>query len=309
MQQNQSIVFGPVHSRRFGISLGVDLSPSKKQCNFDCVYCELKAAKPMQEMSEVVSVSEVVAEIEHALKSGVVCDVLTFSANGEPTLYPHLGTLAKEVRALLQSLPKAPKLLILSNGSRFGDPKVKEALQTFDIVKFSLDCASERAFRRTDRAERTFEIATIIDAIAAFARDFCGQLIAEVLLVKGYNDSKDEVEQIANALRAIAPSRVDVGTIDRPSAYAVKPLAPSEIESLLPLFWGLHVFVPRRNAPQHPQSYTKEQICNTLHRRPLSEDDICALFDTASQQRLQDMLQTGDVLCEKAGGIVFYRNA
>ena len=301
-----AFVFGPVHSRRFGISLGVDLSPAVKQCNFDCVYCELCAAKPMGAMRDVASASEIVAEIERALQSGVVCDVLTFTANGEPTLYPHLAELVASVRALLARFPTPPKLLLLSNGSRFGIESVREALRGFDIVKFSLDAASERVFARIDRAARGIALGDIIEGIATFARTFSGELIAEVLLVKGYNDSPDDVAQIADALRKIAPARVDVGTIDRPSAYKVSVLSESDIEALLPLFWGLRVFVPRREALCCPQSYDNAQILATLRRRPLSEGDIAALFDNPSQQRLQTLVQNGEVVCEEAGGIVFY---
>ncbi len=301
-----AFVFGPVHSRRFGISLGVDLSPSGKQCNFDCVYCELCAAKPMSAMREVANATEIVADIERALQSGIACDVLTFTANGEPTLYPHLAELVMQVRALLARFPAPPKLLILSNGSRFGIKNVREALQGFDIVKFSLDAASERVFKRVDRAARGIEIGDIIEGIATFAREFAGELIAEVLLVKGYNDSPDDVAQIADALRNIAPARVDVGTIDRPSAYKVSALSAGEIEALLPLFWGLRVFVPRREALCCPQSYDSAQILATLRRRPLSADDIAALFDKPSQQRLQTLVQNGEVIGEEAGGIMFY---
>lgn len=302
-----AFVFGPVHSRRFGISLGVDLSPNVKQCNFDCVYCELCAAKPVGEMRDVAGASEIVADIERALQSGVVCDVLTFTANGEPTLYPHLAELVAGVRALLARFSAPPKLLILSNGSRFGIKSVREALQGFDIVKFSLDAANERVFRRVDRAARGITIGAIIEGIATFSREFAGELIAEVLLVKGYNDNPDDVTQIADALRRIAPARVDVGTIDRPSAYKVNALSAGNIEALLPLFWGLRVFVPRREALQCPQSYDAAQILATLRRRPLSKDDIAALFDKPSQQRLQTLVQNGEVVCEEAGGIMFYR--
>lgn len=301
-----AFVFGPVHSRRFGISLGVDLSPAVKQCNFDCVYCELCAAKPVGEMREVASASDVVADIERALQSDVACDVLTFTANGEPTLYPHLAELVASVRAVLARFSAPPKLLILSNGSRFGTASVREALQGFDIVKFSLDAASERVFKRVDRAARGITIGNIIEGIATFAREFSGELIAEVLLVKGYNDSPDDVAQIADALRNIAPARVDVGTIDRPSAYKVSALSAGEIEALLPLFWGLRVFVPRREALCCPQSYDSAQILATLRRRPLSADDIAALFDKPSQQRLQTLVQNGEVIGEEAGGIMFY---
>ena len=84
------MIFGPVNSRRFGLSLGVDLSGAKKQCNFDCVYCELDAAKPIREQESVLSVEEILTELKAVLKKDVKFDVLTLTDNGEPSLYPHL---------------------------------------------------------------------------------------------------------------------------------------------------------------------------------------------------------------------------
>ena len=112
-----NIVFGPVRSRRFGRSLGVDLSPNKKQCNFDCVYCELQKAKPVDMMNDVIPKEMVIEAIRDAVMSidSDEIDVLTFSANGEPTLYPYLYEVISAVKGFL---PPHIKTLILSNGSK-----------------------------------------------------------------------------------------------------------------------------------------------------------------------------------------------
>ena len=104
------IIFGPIHSRRFGKSLGVDLSPGKKQCNFDCLYCELDAAKTMDAYDDVVSVEEIATAIKSALKEHQDIDFITLTANGEPTLYPHLSELIDEINSFKGSI----KTLILS---------------------------------------------------------------------------------------------------------------------------------------------------------------------------------------------------
>ncbi|HHD82106.1 MAG TPA: radical SAM protein, partial [Campylobacterales bacterium] len=95
-----NVIFGPVNSRRFGKSLGVDLSPSKKQCNFDCLYCELPAAKTMDSYEDVISVEEIVNAVQSALEEHKDIDVLTITANGEPTLYPHLSELMNEINGI-----------------------------------------------------------------------------------------------------------------------------------------------------------------------------------------------------------------
>ena len=99
-----NIIFGPIHSRRFGKSLGVDLSPGKKQCNFDCLYCELDPAKTMDAYDDVVTVEEVTTALKHALDEHGDVDFITLTANGEPTLYPYLSELIDEINKFKGSL-------------------------------------------------------------------------------------------------------------------------------------------------------------------------------------------------------------
>ncbi|WP_300897128.1 radical SAM protein, partial [uncultured Helicobacter sp.] len=141
------IVFGPVHSRRFGRSLGVDLSPKIKQCNFDCVYCELQKAKSVDSMGDVVPLQEIIESVKKALEMHQ-CDVLTLTANGEPTLYPHLKDLISNLKKIV---PDSIKLLLLTNGSLLWKADIREALQGLDILKFSCDSLEKRAFKRIDR--------------------------------------------------------------------------------------------------------------------------------------------------------------
>ena len=93
MSYSNSIIFGPIPSRRFGISLGIDLSPSKKQCNFDCLYCELEGAKTVDKMDTFPSVDEIIKAIKESFKNHPKIDVITITCNGEPTLYPKLSDL------------------------------------------------------------------------------------------------------------------------------------------------------------------------------------------------------------------------
>jgi len=128
-----NIIFGPIHSRRFGKSLGVDLSPGKKQCNFDCLYCELDPAKTMGYQDEILEVKTIVYAIRKALEEHEDIDFLTITANGEPTLYPHLSELMDEINKIKGNT----KTLILSNAATIDDPKVQDALLKFDEEMFS----------------------------------------------------------------------------------------------------------------------------------------------------------------------------
>ena len=210
------IVFGPVSSRRFGISLGVDLSPTQKCCNFDCVYCELTAAKPVAAIENPPSVEQVIAEVKAALAAHPHVDVITLTANGEPTLYPDLARLVRE----LNLIKGRAKTLILSNGSGVLGPKICEALKGLDIVKFSLDSVVQKTFARIDRSDEKIGVGELVAAMAKFRREFKGELVLEILVVKGLNDTKAEFEALNAALNQILPNfrrtvRDSVGKIRR----------------------------------------------------------------------------------------------
>ncbi len=282
-----SIIFGPINSRRFGRSLGVDLSPNKKQCNFDCLYCELQAAKPVIKYEEVVPLNEVKKAINHALQKYAPIDYLTITANGEPTLYPYL----KELILYIKSIQKDFKTLILSNASTIDKKEVQEALTLFDEVKLSLDCATQKCFKKLDRAKDS-DIETIKKGMLEFAKKYQGKLIIEILLVEGMNDKIDEIKALNSFLKELKPHLITLGTVDRPPAYSVKALSYEKIIKLKSLFdQCLPIIIPqKRKKKQQKFAYTKEEILQTIARRPLSTEDIALLFNESSKRFLQELV-------------------
>ncbi|GHS87569.1 radical SAM protein [Campylobacterota bacterium] len=280
-------VFGPVSSRRFGISLGVDLSPDKKRCNFDCLYCELKAAKPVNFFDNPAAPETIVNEVIEKLKS---CspDVLAITANGEPTLYPFLDRLID----LLLAVKERPKLMILSNSSTIGDQKISNAIAKLDIVKLSLDSALTKSFKKVDRAIAPIEINEIIEAIAAFKRRFSQFLTIEVLLVANVNDSDADFDALNAALRYINPDRIDIGTIDRPSAYKVSAVANETMQVLADRLNGLNTqIIPNKRAIAK-QSFSENELINLLKRRSLSLNEAKAILDEKSLTLLDELAKT-----------------
>ena len=300
-----NIIFGPIHSRRFGKSLGVDLSPSKKQCNFDCLYCELDPAKTMEAQEEVLSVSQIVEAVREGLAEHGDIDVLTITANGEPTLYPYLGELMEKI----DKIKGDTKTLILSNAAKIDDPKVQEALLKFDEVKLSLDCATQKCLCKLDRSHKGIDVERIKEGMLSFRARYHGPLIIEILMVKGLNDSAEEIDALNRYLLKLRPDRIDIGTIDRPPAYEVKPLSYAELlevahhfDTSLPLY-----IASRKRADMKPSSYTKEEILETLAKRPLTREDIDALFDAQSQKRFEMLLEEGVIAPVDTNGVIFYK--
>lgn len=297
------ILFGPINSRRFGRSLGIDLSPSKKQCNFDCVYCELEAQKPQAKQDEIVSVKEIVLEVQNILEKNISFDFLTLTANGEPSLYPHL----EELISSLRKIAKDKKLLILSNGTAVLDQNKFNALLKLDMVKFSLDSAIPKTFYRIDRALKNIDLEKMIEKMAEFKTQFKGDLVMEILVVKDLNDNEEEFVALNQALAKIAPLRVDLSTIDRPPAYAVKKVSEERLLGLSKLITSTPVLLPKRHYEGEKLNFNEEELLKMLHLRSQSEIDIENKLDKASQVLLDKLIKEEKVKILNLAGVKFYK--
>ena len=265
MSYSNSIIFGPIPSRRFGISLGIDLSPSKKQCNFDCLYCELEGAKTVDKMDEFPSVEDIIKEIQNSFSNNPKIDVLTLTCNGEPTLYPKLNELIDEINKIKGNT----KTLILSNGSTIYKEDIFNTLLKIDIVKLSLDCVSEKCFKKLDRVNSSVETQKIVPAMVDFSKQTINDLVLEILFVKDLNDNEAEISLLYDAVTKINPKRVDIGTIDRPPAYNVKPVTYEFLEEVANIFKNINVNIVFKNRPKSIQVFCLEEIVSMLKRRPL----------------------------------------
>jgi len=292
-------IFGPVASRRFGMSLGVDLSPDKKRCNFDCIYCELEPSKPVTEYDNPPSVNEILNDIKTAVKK-YEFDVLTITSNGEPTLYPYLDELVDKLSEY--------KLLILSNSSTIDNEKIQNTLTKFNIVKLSLDAVTPAIFKKIDRPHKSINVENIIKGMKEFRKKYKGELIIEILVVKGINDKAEEFKKINEVLKEIKPDRVDISTIDRPPAYNVKGVDANILYELSKNIQNQHIFIPTRDKLSFKiENLTKDELLTTLKKRPFSEVDIANMFDEHTQRVFNDLMKENLIEEVWVGGIKFYK--
>ena len=304
MSYSNSIIFGPIPSRRFGISLGVDLSPSKKQCNFDCLYCELEGAKTVDKMDTNPSIVEIINAIKESFDKHPKIDVITLTANGEPTLYPNLNELIDEINKIKGDT----KTLILSNGSTIYKKEIYDALLKIDTVKLSLDCVSEKCFKKLDRVNKNVVIEKINPSMVNFSIETKNDFVLEILFVKDLNDKEDEIVLLYDAVKKINPKRVDIGTIDRPPAYDVKPVSYEFLESVADRFENINTNIIYKNRPKSIQYYDKDEIKSMLKRRPLTKEDIQNMFDEESKLILNDLLENKFISLVNSSGVEFYKN-
>ncbi len=298
-----NIIFGPITSRRFGMSLGIDLSPASKQCNFDCLYCELDKAETVSKQTQILEVEDIISQLKTALANHKNIDVITFTANGEPTLYPKLSTLIDEVDKIKGNI----KTLILSNGANIYEPEIQQTLSKIDIVKLSLDCVSKKCFKKLDRVDDSIDCSKIVDGMIAFRKIHKKQLITETLFVKTLNDSQEEITKIYEALQLIKPNRVDIGTIDRPPAYDVKPVTYEALLSIADSFKNLPVTIAHRDKNITKEEYNEDEILRLLLRRPLTQDDIENIFTKNSQEILKTLLESKKVYEVINNNVKFYK--
>lgn len=299
-----AIIFGPVASRRFGSSLGIDLSPERKCCNFDCLYCELAPAKVVPSIENAPSVELVISELKKGIEAHGATDTLTLTANGEPTLYPHL----KELIAEINKLKTTQKLLILSNGSGAMDKGILDSLKELDIVKFSLDSADPLTYRKIDRTLAKPDINTLVANMSEFRASFAGELVMEVLVLEGLNDSEREFELLDEAFSRIKPARIDISTLDRPPAYeSARAVSETRLRELASLITAAPVFVATRKAPASMKELDKDEIIKLLALRPQSVADVESGFCESSKEILKTLLNSGQVGLHSCAGVDFYK--
>ena len=297
-----NIIFGPINSRRFGMSLGIDLSPSFKQCNFDCLYCELAPAPTIENQTQTISVKEIITQLKEHLNEKI--DVITLTANGEPTLYPYLDQLIDEIN----NIKGTTQLLILTNSAALVDTQVFDSLLKLDQVKLSLDAVSNDIFKKIDRPHKSIKVEDIITQVLAFSKKYTGKLFIEILFVHELNDTKEEVQKLNDILLNLNVARIDLGTIDRPPAYPVVGISYKELREISLLFdtsLPIHI-ASRTHAEPNNAFYTDEEIVNTLDKRPLTLEDINLLFDIETKKRFESLLEQSTLSTKIIGDLEFF---
>jgi wyosine [tRNA(Phe)-imidazoG37] synthetase (radical SAM superfamily) len=218
-----SPIFGPVHSRRLGVSLGINLLPADgKSCTFDCIYCECGFNKDHRPTRKLPTREEVAAALEARLRDmaegGPCPDVLTFAGNGEPTSHPHFAEIIDDTIKLRNKyFPKA-KISVLSNSTFIHKKTVHDALMRVDNNILKLDTVNEQFIRMVDRPGGNYRVESIVDGMKAFG----GHVIVQTMFLCGEsegrsvdNTSEEYVAPWLEAVRSIGPEAVMIYTIDR----------------------------------------------------------------------------------------------
>ena len=224
-------VYGPVHSWRLGMSLGIDpISTEKKVCNFNCIYCQLGNNGILSNERKVfVDTDSIIKEIDMFPAEGI--DYYTFSGRGEPTLAKNLGEMIEAVKK-----DRAKKVAVITNSALICNDDVRRELALSDLVIAKLDACDDVSLNKVSRPEKNVQFDSIVEGLKEFRKVFKGKLALQIMFVE---DNQFISEEIAEFARQINPDEIQINTPLRPSG--VKPLDEKAIEGLKLQFSGMNV--------------------------------------------------------------------
>jgi len=229
-------IYGPLNSRRLGISLGITLTPPKI-CNFNCIYCQLgKTVMQSNERKEHIPIEDIFAELKWWLENNPEeakrLDYITFSGSGEPTLNSKIGELIEKIKRIT-GLPVA----IITNSSLLGDPVVRRDILPADLIIPSLDAATPEVFAKIDRPLADVKLEGIIGGLTSLRKEFRGKIWLEVMLVQGINDDLRHIKKLKAVIDEVKPDKIQLNSPVRSTAEPdISPVDKDKLEKIKEIF-------------------------------------------------------------------------
>jgi wyosine [tRNA(Phe)-imidazoG37] synthetase (radical SAM superfamily) len=305
--ESKKYLFGPVPSRRFGLSLGVDLTPYKT-CSLDCVFCQLgRTNQKTITRKEYVPIDDVLNELREWMKTGERADYITLAGSGEPTLHSLFG----EVLQFVKSNSTIPTVL-LTNATTLSSPEVRDAACLADIVKVSLSAWHQPSYAWVNRPLKPLQFDALVEGQKAFRTQFKGALWMEVFLVSGMNTAPKDVKKIAALAKEIRPDRIHLNTAVRPpSEVFALPATKRQLTSLSRLFHPTAEVIANFKTKKGGRiGANREMILSMLRRRPCTADQIAAAFGmhlNEVSKYLGNLLKSDQIRTESKNTNIYYR--
>ncbi len=268
-------LFGPVPSRRFGRSLGVDLLPLKT-CTLNCVFCEVgPTTYRTLERREYVPTAEVLAELAAWAAGGEPADFITVAGSGEPTLHTRFGDVLAAARATGRA-----RAALLTNSTLLDVPDVRAGAAQADVVKATLPGWDQASFEALTRPAPALRFDRLLNGLRRFRREYGGQLWLEVFLVPGLNDGPEPVRRLAALAATIRPDRIHLNTAVRPTADRNVPaLSEERLREAAACFEPEAEVVARVAAAGAAARRAEPAAVEAmLRRRPCTADDVAQAF-------------------------------
>lgn len=281
--KNISYLFGPVPSRRLGISLGIDLVPYKT-CSMDCIYCESGCTTDLtMQRKEYFPTKDIIKELDAYLSQKPELDYITFSGAGEPTLHIGIGEIISFIK---KNYPQY-KVCLLTNGMLLQDEMTFEDIKCVDLIVPSLDAPNADIFNMINRPAEKIEYDALIESFSRFHKESDAYFILEIFIVPDMNDSNESIKQFSEVINRINPDKVQLNSLDRPGAETWVPKVTEErmanIKELLSVSAEVEIigkFIPSEiiNKEHKKDEYQNldQKILDLISRRPCTKEDMQA---------------------------------
>ncbi len=310
------IIFGPINSRRLGISLGIDLIPAKT-CTYNCVYCECgKTTDLTLKRRNFFTTKSVIKAIKKVLQNKQHIDYITFSGSGEPTLAKNIGEI---ITYLKKNYPQY-KIAVLTNGSLFSKLKVRKDLLSADLIVPTFNTINPITFEKIQQPSEQLKIKNIINGLIKFRKEFKNQIWLELFIIPGMNDTINELKALKKQIEKIKPDKIQINTIDRPGTekWVIKP-TQKEIIKISKFFTGFSVeIIEQQNKPvnnsvdflSENKKIIEANIIEILKRRPSRNMDLLiglSIKESKLDYFLNKLSKENLILTEKINEEIFYK--
>jgi len=268
-------LFGPVASRRLGLSLGIDLL-QYKTCTMNCIYCECGETTHLtSDIREYVPTNEVISELNEYLSKGPDLDIITFSGSGEPTLHSKIG----EIINFIQTNFPRYKISVLTNGTLLSLENVRRSILNVDIIIPSLDAVSEEIFQKIVRPIHGITAKKSIQNLIEFRKEYKGKIYLEIFMIPDINDTESELEKIKDACLNINPDKIQLNNLDRPGTEEwVKAETEKKLNYISTFLEPLNVEIigkPKYNKKIiNKKNIIIKNILSIIERRPSTIEDL-----------------------------------
>lgn len=282
-------IFGPVVSRRLGISLGVDLLP-RKTCTLDCIYCECGSTTNLvSEIAEYVPTADVIEELDRYLSECPRIDAVTFSGAGEPTLHSGIG----EIIGFLKKKYSQYVVAVITNGTLMHIEPVRTALYLSDIVMTSFDAADDATFILVNRPHPSMSVLNMERGLAEFKKNYKGKIWVEIFIIPDINIQKEHLDKLRDFVFLIKPDRIHLNSLDRPGTESwVRPADAKCLAAVSSYLENSEIVTAHEIKTAEKYSYPEEirvRIMNAISRRPCTVLDV-AVITGENSNRIEEIL-------------------
>lgn len=269
-------LFGPVPSRRLGKSLGIDVVDSKT-CNMNCVFCECGLTKEfIKERKSYINLEEMKKEVLHALEN-IEFDCITLSGSGEPTLN-------KDLKEIINWLKKTTnkKIVLITNSGLLWEKELREDIKNLDIILPTINTVYNSTFKKINRAYEELDISQIKKGLKALGEEFNGEILLETFIIEGINNTKKELDGLAEFLNSIKYGKIQLNTLDRKGTEAwVEPASKEsllKIKNYLELRNVKNVEIIGKFKTEEKIEKNVELLKNMKSKRNYSEEELREIF-------------------------------